>query len=76
MISAVHLGDARSDIVSALAIVMGASKAEAWMRSLEQKIREEAGKGAEAKIKPWLIGALALGGVGAFFGTLALLRRR
>jgi hypothetical protein len=74
-------GDARSDIVSALAVVMGRDKAEAWMKSLEAIIKAKAEEGAkaaiptiQAKIKPYVIGAAAVGGLGALLGLVAIAR--
>lgn len=43
-------GDARSDIVSALSIVLGRDKAEAMMRDFETLIRVQAEAGAKAAI--------------------------
>lgn len=76
-------GDARGDIVSALAVVMGRDKAEAWMRSLEAVIKAKAEEGAvkavptiKRAISPYLIGAMALGGTGALLGLIAVVRSR
>lgn len=76
-------GDARADIVSALSIVMGGAKAEAWMRSLENVIKAKAEEGAikavptiKKAIQPYIIGAMALGGVGALLGLVAVVRSR
>jgi hypothetical protein len=86
-----QLGDARSDIVSALAVFMGKSKAEAWMRSLESVIKTKAQQGAEAAIPkiraevessarkivtPMIVTAGAIGAVGVLLGGFALYKSR
>lgn len=100
------LGDARGDIISALSMVMGRDKAEAWMKSLESLIKQRATEGAEAaipkikdevikavigqtpKIKaevekaargavmPLIVGSVAVGGLGAFLGIVAIVKSR
>lgn len=86
-----QLGDARSDIVSALAVFMGKSKAESWMRSLETLIQTKARQGAEAAIPkiraevessarkivtPMIVTAGAIGAVGVLLGGFALYKSR
>lgn len=68
-------GDARSDIISILSVFMGTAKAQAFMASLEKQIQEQAGKGAEAKVKPWLYAALGLGAAGTLIALISLARR-
>lgn len=86
-----QLGDARSDIVNALAVIMGQAKAEKFFADFEKLVEQRAKAGAEAAIpgirvqvrqeansaiRPWMIGAF--GGVlaTAALGLVALKRSR
>jgi hypothetical protein len=78
-----EFGDARADLVSVLALVMGHDKAEAWMKSLETTIQTKAKEGAlsaiptiQAKIKPMIIGSMVVGGLGLLVGVVALVKSR
>jgi hypothetical protein len=86
----IALGDARSDVtnfVKSIPLVgdymaSGLPKIEAYIKGeakagaeeaipdITQKVHDE----AEATIRPYVIGALALGGIGAFFGIAALIK--
>jgi hypothetical protein len=82
-----EFGDARSNIVSGLAVILGKDKAESIMRSFEDLIRSRAEEGAKkaiptikAEVKktvlPLVVGAAAVGVLGVLFGVIALKRTR
>jgi hypothetical protein len=79
----VGFGDARGDLISVLAIVMGRSQAEAWVKSLEAHIRDQVKQGAIAalptiktKAMPYVIGVAAVSGLGVLLGLVAIIRSR
>lgn len=63
------LGDARSDLIDTLAVVLGRPKAEKQLTDLEELVRAKASEGASAAATPivqkgLMIGAgIAIGGV-------------
>jgi hypothetical protein len=81
-------GDARANIVSALAIVLGKDKAEAWMKDFEALVKQKVKEGAIAaldnpqvqkKLRPYVIGAVAVGSIftiGGILGFIAFARSR
>jgi hypothetical protein len=86
-----QLGDARSDIVNALAVIMGQTKAEKFFADFEKLVEQRAKAGAEAAIpgirvqvreearktiKPWMIGAFGGVAVASGLGLVALARSR
>lgn len=46
------------------------------VKEIEERVRREAGIGAEAAVKPMVTGALVLAGLGLVFGFAAYLRTR
>lgn len=46
------------------------------VKEIEARVRVEAGKGAEEKVRPMVVWAYALGGLGLLFGVAAYLRTR
>lgn len=86
-----QLGDTRSDIVNALAVIMGQAKADKFFADFEKLVEQRARAGAEAAIpgirvqvreearktiKPWMISAFAGVGVASLLGLAALARSR
>jgi hypothetical protein len=85
------LGDARSDIINALAVVMGKDKAEKFFVDFEKLVEARAKAGAEAAIptiraevrkeatstiRPWMIGAIGGGVLASILGLVAIKRSR
>jgi hypothetical protein len=79
------LGGVREDIIGPLSIFLGPSRANELVTNLEALIRTEAKTGAEeaiptirtevqATVRPFVIAAVILGGVGAVAGSYALYR--
>lgn len=46
------------------------------VKEIEERVRKEAGVGAEAAVKPMVTAALVVGGLGLVFGLAAYLRTR
>ncbi len=68
------LGDIKSTVTSVLApFVGGTDKATAMIGEFEQMIKDDAGAGAKAQVKPLVITAIAVGAAGGLFGIIALL---
>lgn len=67
-----QLGDFRSDFVSTVGIVMGKAKAAKFLDDFEALVEQRAAVGAEAKVKPLVMGSMALGGIGLLLGGVAL----
>jgi len=79
------LGGGREDTISALAIVLGTERATSLVSGLEAHIRAEAKTGAEeaipairaevkSSVRPYVIAAMILGGVGAVASGYAIYR--
>lgn len=68
--------DFRSTVIKALAVFVGADKAALYYDQGIATIQANAGKGAEKAVKPYVIGAMALGGAGIVIGLTALIRSR
>ena len=68
------LGDIKTTITGVLApFVGGADQATAMIGEFEQMIKDDAGAGAKAQVKPLVIAAIAAGAAGGLFGIIALL---
>ena len=63
------LGDFRSDVISTIGPLVGQSKVASVYDSGMLAIKEKAAEGA----KPYIIGAVAVGGAGFLLGFIALL---
>lgn len=71
-ISGTEFGGVREDIISKLGIIMGQDKAAAAFDQFEQLIEQRAAAGASRKVKPMIIGSMAIGGVGLLLGGAAI----
>lgn len=67
-----QLGGFREDFVSTVGIVMGKAKATKFLDDFEALVEQRAAAGAERKVKPLVVGAMALAGVGLLLGGVAL----
>jgi hypothetical protein len=59
------LGDARADTIAILSSVMGRDRATKAVADLEAVVMSE----AEAAVKPWVLGAMAMGAIGLIAGV-------
>ena len=77
MLAVTHLGDARSDIVSALAYLPGVTKVKAnsWLNDFEGNIRAQAKVGAKSAVMPYIIGLGVLSTLGIGLSVYSVLRR-
>lgn len=67
-----QLGDFRADFIGTVGIVMGKAKAAKFLDDFEALVEQRAAIGAEAKVKPLVMGSMALGGLGLLMGGVAL----
>lgn len=77
MLAALHLdgaqlGGFREDFVSTVGIVMGKAKATKFLDDFEALVEQRAAAGAERKVKPLIVGSMALAGIGLLLGGVAL----
>ena len=79
-------GGVRETLVSVLGVVVGQQKAGQYVGDFETLIRTEAEKGAKqaipqirkevrAEVKPYIIAAFGVGGLGLLLGALAYRRK-
>jgi hypothetical protein len=67
-----QLGGFREDFVGTVGIVMGKAKAAKFLDDFEALVEQKAAIGAQKKVKPMIIGAMAVGGLGLLLGGVAL----
>lgn len=67
-----QLGGFREDFIGSVGIVMGKEKAAKFLDDFEALVEQRAAVGAEAKVKPMVMGSMALGGLGLLLGGVAL----
>lgn len=76
-LSMIHLdgaqfGDFREDFIGTVGIVMGKEKATKFLDDFESLVEERAAMGAQQKVKPMIVGSMAIGGIGLLLGGVAL----
>jgi hypothetical protein len=91
LIASSQLGGFREDLVSVLGPILGTSKVNSFINSLEAEIRKQAEAGARqaipdirlqvreeatSAVKPLAIAAIAAGGLGLIVGIVAIWRTR
>ena len=67
-----HLDGFREDFIGMAGIIMGKEKAGKFLDDFEALVEQRAAIGAEAKVKPLVMGSMALGGLGLLLGGVAL----
>lgn len=64
------------DLVRVLGPFLGADRVRQTWADAMTEVRREAAEGARDAVRPWLIGALAMGGLGLAVGLVAAYRGR
>lgn len=67
-----QLGGFREDFVGTVGIVMGKEKAAQFLDDFEALVEKRAAAGAEKKVKPMIVGSMAIGAIGLLLGSTAL----
>lgn len=67
-----QLGGFREDFIGTVGLVMGKEKAAKFLDDFETLVEQKAAAGAQEKVKPMIIGSMAVGGIGLLLGAAAL----
>jgi hypothetical protein len=67
-----QLGGFREDFIGTVGVIMGKEKATKFLDDFEALVEQKAAVGAQKKVKPMVVGSMAIGGIGLLLGGVAL----
>lgn len=70
------LGGLQDDLLSLIKGSSVGTQLDSLVANIQRQIRQEAGEGAKQAVMPYVIASMAVGGLGALFGIIALVKSK